>query len=161
VPVSGEVGDDAARLAEKAGIFGSASRFFRRPARLVRQYMADDGAAGGRQLDRTMGNVRQAIDKYGIKMNPGARIRINRGLRGLRGVTQPSRLIELSPRAFENEEQLARTIYHENVHVGQINEFGRYARSAAEHDQWEQEAWEAERKWWKSHPLNAGGEGEK
>jgi hypothetical protein len=53
----------------------------------------------------------------------------------------------ISRTAFENEEQLARTIYHENWHVGQINQYGRYSSGAAG-------AWDAERKWWSNHPLN-------
>jgi hypothetical protein len=124
--------------------------------RLLRDYSADDGSRGGPELDRTMSNVRRVIDRYGIEMNEGAKIKIDRGLRGVRGMTLPGRAIRLAPEAFENEEQLARTIYHENWHVGQINRYGRYFSGPAEADRWEQEAWNAERQWWRNHPLNFG-----
>ena len=153
------LGSAAARIAEKAGFMRPVLEFFRESPRLLRQYAADDGARGGRQLERTMENVRRVIDRYGITMNRGAKIRIDKGIRGVRGVTMPDRMIRLSPQAFENEEQLARTIYHENWHVGQINAHGRYFKDAAEADRWEQEAWDAERRWWQSHPLNTGGKG--
>lgn len=121
---------------------------------LTRDHSANEGTRGGPQLARTMENVRDVIDRYGIRMNKGARIRIDKGLRGVRGITEPNRTIRLSPQAFENEEQLARTIYHENIHVGQISANGHYFRDAVERDRWEQEAWEAELRWWTEHPLN-------
>jgi hypothetical protein len=124
------------------------------PDGLLRDYSANDGSRGGPELDRTMSNVRRVIDRYGIEINEGAWIKIDRGLRGLRAMTLPDRTIRLAPEAFENEEQLARTIYHENWHVGQINRYGRYFSGAAEADRWEQEAWDAERQWWSNHPLN-------
>jgi hypothetical protein len=124
--------------------------------RLLRDYSTDDGSRGGPELDRTISNVRRVIDRYGIEMNEGAKIKIDRGLRSVRGMTLPDRAIRLAPEAFENEEPLARTIYHENWHVGQINRYGRYFSGPAEADRWEQEAWNAERQWWRNHPLNFG-----
>jgi hypothetical protein len=147
-------GGGAVRAAERVGVFSRAAAFFRRSPRLLRRYTADDGTAGGKQLARTMDNVRGVIDRYGIKMNPGARIKVDLALRGVRGETKPNRLIRLGPRAFENEEQLARSVYHENIHVGQINAHGRFFKDVAEGDKWEKEAWGAERAWWQNHPLN-------
>jgi hypothetical protein len=97
-------GGKAVRAAERLGLFRKTAAFFRRSPRLFRKYMADDGAAGGVKLDRTMTNVRGVIDRYGIRMNPGARIRIDLSLRGVRGDTLPNRMIRLGPRAFENDQ---------------------------------------------------------
>ena len=65
--------------------------------------------------------------------------------------------MRIAPGAFTNEEQLARTIYHENVHAEQLaRNGGRRPGSVAEKERWEDEAYAREQEWWDNHPMNQG-----
>ena len=95
-----------------------------------------------------MACVCEIAQKYGIDVS-ATKIKINPGGRGYFGETLTDGTIVLTPRAFGNEEQLARTIVHEQVHVGQIaGAGGRRPLTVSERDAWEDEAHEIEDAWW-------------
>lgn len=70
---------------------------------------------------------------------------------GYAGHTWPDgRRVTLYLDAFEDEEQLARTIVHELVHVGQVRVRGA-PRDTLDLAQREREAYDAEEAWWRLH----------
>jgi hypothetical protein len=119
-----------------------------------------DGPGDSGKLKVTPNNLKAIADKYGIQIHPNARVGINKGLRGAYGETVPTgrgARIDISPQAFVNEEQLARTLYHENLHAGQLSGNGwRYPPTQAGHDAWEHAAHEGDKRWWDEHPINQG-----
>ncbi|ADJ47307.1 hypothetical protein AMES_5482 [Amycolatopsis mediterranei S699] len=116
-----------------------------------------DGPGESGALKVSPENLKVIQEKYGIEIQPGARVGINKGLRGAYGETVPTprgARIDIAPQAFVNEEQLARTLYHENVHAGQLAGNGGRYPAAAGHAAWEDAAHEADQQWWDDHPLN-------
>lgn len=77
---------------------------------------------------------------------------IQKGKRGIYGETSPGcggPRIQITPEVFVNEEQVARTLYHENVHARQIIENGgRSHQTVGGRQRWEEEAYTAEDVWW-------------
>ncbi len=70
---------------------------------------------------------------------------------GLAGHTWPDgRRVTLYPDAFEDEEQLARTIVHELVHVRQTQARGA-PRDTLDLAEREREAYDEEEAWWRLH----------
>ncbi|WP_370944389.1 hypothetical protein AB5J62_35615 [Amycolatopsis sp. cg5] len=110
------------------------------------------------KLKLSEANFRLIQEKYGIQLHPQARARVDKSLRGAFGQTDPIRNgsdVRIAPGAFVNEEQLARTIYHENVHAEQFAQNGgRRPGSVAEKERWEDDAYAREREWWDNHPIN-------
>ena len=110
------------------------------------------------KLKVTPDNIRLVAEKYGIRVHPRARVVINKAKRGMYGETLPDgrgARVEITPSAFVNEEILARTLYHELVHVAQMERAGwRRQETAAEGQAWENEASAADQQWWRNHPLN-------
>jgi hypothetical protein len=70
------------------------------------------------------------------------------------GVTDNQQRVHLARDAFANEEQLARTLYHERFHVEQLRGGMPYPTNDAEDEVFERAAYAAEDAWWSSHPLN-------
>jgi hypothetical protein len=71
--------------------------------------------------------------------------------RGYTGHTWPDgRRVTLYPDAFEDEEQILRTIVHELVHVRQVRAAGP-PRDTVDLAQREREAYAEEEQWWQSH----------
>jgi hypothetical protein len=109
-----------------------------------------------------MRNVRKTINRYEIPVHPDTKISIYRGYIPTgpmgdvtAGFTTPDGSIKLTQRAFRNEEDLARTIFHENFHLGQARRDGfTPAVGTPEHRAREVEASRADSDWWKNHPLN-------
>jgi hypothetical protein len=66
-----------------------------------------------------MDTVNSVADKYGIDVS-GNDISINKSIAGLRGSTAPDGSITLYRGAFENEQQLAQTLIHEQYHVADL-----------------------------------------
>ncbi len=71
---------------------------------------------GSARLPMNMGSVRSVASKYGIPIDDLS-ISINRSLAGIRGSTASNGCVTLCRGAFESEEQLAKTLVHERVHV--------------------------------------------
>lgn len=71
--------------------------------------------------------------------------------RGLYGHTWPDgSRVTLCPDAFENEEQLLRTLVHEFVHVAQVRQHGATTNSVLLAMR-EREAYDEEERWWLSY----------
>ncbi len=121
-----------------------------------------DGPGESGRLKNSAANVRAVKEKYGIDIHPNAKVKINNGLRGAYGETVPNprgggARIDIGPAAFVNEEQLARSLYHENIHANQLaGNRWRYPSTSAGHDAWEDAAHAGDRQWWQNHPLNQG-----
>jgi len=135
-----------------------------------------DGRKDG-ELQRTQKNVDKAIEKYGIELEPNAKPLQDNGLRRGEGEAvlgssldpdareryedvygqEPNDddpVLRIGPGAFKNEETLAKTIYEENFHAGQLNANGGPPQSIEENQRWESEAKDAVDQWWNNHPLN-------
>lgn len=97
--------------------------------------------------------VRSVSRRYGIDLR-GVRIRIRDSEIGYYGVTDSRQRVSLTRDAFANEQEMARTLYHERFHVGQLRRGMPYPRTDAEVAAMEREAHAAEQRWWRSHPLN-------
>lgn len=75
-------------------------------------------------------------------------MQINKTRAGIVGVTSPNGAVTLTRSAFADEEQLARTLFHERFHVGQIRSGMGYPRSIREAAPWGDTADAAEEAWW-------------
>ncbi|MGH3809442.1 MAG: hypothetical protein ACRDRU_23010 [Pseudonocardiaceae bacterium] len=104
-------------------------------------------------------NLNLVTQKYGIEIQSGARVMIQKGKRGIYGETSPGcggPRIQITPEVFVNEEQVARTLYHENVHARQIIENGgRSHQTVGGRQRWEEEAYTAEDVLLDNHPINS------
>lgn len=108
------------------------------------------GASGaGRRLPMNMQTVCETACKYDIDISD-VTIKINKGRAGYAGSTGPDGTITLTRSAFTNEEQLARTLFHERFHVDQIRGGMGYPTSRAAAGPWEDAAVAAESSWWAS-----------
>ncbi|MCL2016828.1 MAG: hypothetical protein FWG68_11350 [Defluviitaleaceae bacterium] len=92
--------------------------------------------------------VKRIARKYGIDLT-GIRIRIDRDPHNLNwdvtGEANPSRIgdIILLPNAFISEEIVARTLFHEKIHIEQFRQYGsEYVQN--NHVRFEKEAYTAE-----------------
>ena len=82
-----------------------------------------DGAEGG--LPITPDTVQSVIDKYGISFPDDTNITIRGGAPpGYMGGTFSASDVDVYEGAFSSEEQLARTLYHESLHVAQYQALG-------------------------------------
>jgi hypothetical protein len=100
-----------------------------------------------------MDTVRSISRRYGVDLR-GVRVRIRADTFGYFGVTDSRQRISLTRDAFANEQEMARTLYHERFHVGQLRGGTPYPRTDAEVASMEREAHAAEQRWWDTHPLN-------
>lgn len=104
------------------------------------------GGSGAR-VPMNVESVQAVADKYGIDISE-ASIAINKSIAGLRGSTASDSSITLYRGAFESEEQLARTLFHEQYHVGQLAAGMPYPTTYDAASWWEQEAEGATNDWW-------------
>jgi hypothetical protein len=72
----------------------------------------------------------------------------------------PDGTVHLTRDAFSNEETLARTLFHERLHVEQLRQGLPYPQSKSEALPYERAAYAAERRWWADHPLNPANQGD-
>ena len=108
------------------------------------------GSGAGAKLPMNSQSVSAVAEKYGIDLSD-LNITINKARAGFYGVTSPSGAITLTRDAFTNEEQLARTLVHEQFHVQQIASGMGYPSSIAAGAAWEDEAYQYENDWWAAH----------
>lgn len=99
--------------------------------------------------------VCEVAGKYGIDISD-VQITIDKGRMGFQGITGPTQLVTLARDAFANEETLARTLYHESVHVSDLRAGMPYPMTESATDAWESRAYGLENEWWANHPLNSG-----
>lgn len=99
--------------------------------------------------------VKDIANEYGIDLS-GLTIKIQRSESllslSLYGSTDYDNIgrIDLFPNAFQDEEQLVRTLIHEKCHVEQLRKYGK--KYVQEHlDEMEQEAYAYEDEWWHSN----------
>ncbi|WP_285104033.1 RHS repeat-associated core domain-containing protein [Promicromonospora sp. MEB111] len=109
--------------------------------------------AGGKspsaRLPMNMDSVCDVACKYDVDLT-GVRVRIDKSRAGAYGSTAPDKTITLFRNAFENEEQLARTLAHERFHVHQIDSGMGYPTVYDAANKWEQAAIAFEDAWWSS-----------
>lgn len=106
-------------------------------------------AGSGARLPMNMNTVNSIAEKYGLDISD-LKIVLAKGRVGYYGVTSPKKVITFTRDAFRNEEQLARTIYHEQYHVNQIESGMGYPETRQEAGPWEQDAEQAEESWWQN-----------
>ncbi len=110
------------------------------------------GNGGSARLPMSMDTVNSVAQKYGIDLSEND-ITINKSIAGARGSTGPDQSITLYRDAFENEEELAKTLVHEQYHVGQLQAGMPYPDPSYDYDaaaSWETEAEAAAQAWWDS-----------
>lgn len=111
--------------------------------------LSNGASRAGKRLPMNMQTVCETACKYDIDISD-VTIKINKGRAGYAGSTAPNGTITLTRSAFANEEQLARTLYHERFHVDQIRSGMGYPTSRAAAGPWEDAAVAAENTWWGS-----------
>lgn len=94
-----------------------------------------------------MDTVNSVADKYGIDVSESD-ISINKSIAGLRGSTSPDQSIVLYRGAFENEEQLAKTLVHELYHVTDLQAGMPYPATYDAGAAFEQAAEDFANAWW-------------
>lgn len=107
------------------------------------------GGGAGARLPMNMDTVGSVADKYGIDIS-GNKISINKSIGGLRGSTAPNQSITLYRGAFENEEELAKTLVHEQYHVADLQAGMPYPATYDAGSAWEQAAEDFANAWWNS-----------
>jgi hypothetical protein len=107
--------------------------------------------AGGKgaRLPMNMDTVNSVADKYGIDVS-GNDISINKSISGIRGSTASDESITLYRGAFENEQQLAQTLIHEQYHVADLQAGLPYPTTYDAGSVWEQAAEDFANDWWAS-----------
>ena len=103
--------------------------------------------SGSARLPMNMDTVNSVASKYGIDISEND-IQINKTVAGLRGSTAPDQSITLYRGAFENEQQLAMTLVHEQYHVEQLQEGMPYPDSYQAGSSWEAAAENFAVEWW-------------
>ncbi len=73
---------------------------------------------------------------------------------GVRGTTAPDETITLGRGAFENEEQPAKTLVHEQFHVSLLQGGMPYPTVYDPSASWEVDAENYASEWWANHHLN-------
>ena len=111
-----------------------------------------DGITRNREkIHMTRSNVDAVAAKYGIDLE-GIDIKINMRKEGKAfGVTLSDREVVLYRNAFDNEEELARTLAHERFHVDQVRQAGYVPYSIRKRKVWERDAEYFEEQWWQEH----------
>lgn len=104
---------------------------------------------GGARLPMSMDTVNSVAGKYGIDISEND-ISINKAVAGLRGSTAPDQSITLYRGAFQDEEQLAKTLVHEQWHVAQLQAGLPYPASYDAASAAEVEAENFANAWWDS-----------
>jgi hypothetical protein len=74
------------------------------------------------------------------------------------GSTGPDQTVRLQRPAFRNEEQLAKTLYHERLHVDDLRNGAPYPETYDAGSKWERNAERRTDEWWDNHPINNPGE---
>lgn len=111
--------------------------------------------AAGKRLPMTWDSINAVCEKYGIDVSD-LDITIDKARQGdAAGVTREDESVILTRDAFASEEELARTLIHEQFHVEQQLRAGMpYPKTAAAADPYEEAATAYEKHWWSTHPLN-------
>lgn len=127
------------KLASKSG-FGV-------PANTGESLVRTGASGAGRRLPMNMQTVCDTACKYGMDISD-VPITIDKGRAGIAGITWPNGSVTLTRSAFADEEQLARTLFHERFHVDQIRSGMGYPRTMQGAGPWEDAAYAAEETWW-------------
>jgi RHS repeat-associated protein len=145
-------GGDAEDAAEGVNAVSHVTEDASDSAKLLRKGAAGAGGRGGR-LAMTHDVVANTAAKFGVDLS-GVKVVINKARRGYFGATGPDGTVTLTRDAFEDEEQLARTLAHERFHVGQLRSGMGYPVTYDAGNAWESAAQQFEDSWWNNHPLN-------
>ncbi len=108
------------------------------------------GPAGGKRLPMNMDSVQTVGQNHGLDIS-GMDITIRKDITGVAGMTNPDQSVVFARDAFASEEELARTIFHEGVHVGDLRSGLPYPTTPGQFATWEKRAYDLEEAWWKSH----------
>lgn len=114
------------------------------------------GKGSGPRYRMTMDSVRSVAGKYGIDI-AGLPIVIKANMRGHFGVTRADGSVVLFRDAFQSEEDLARTLVHEQFHANDLTSGKPYPQTDRDLQRWEDRAYEAERLWWDNQPIRPEG----
>ncbi|MEU6234449.1 DUF6531 domain-containing protein [Kitasatospora sp. NPDC047058] len=93
--------------------------------------------------------IQATAKKFGIDYS-GIRVELRKATAGLGGFTKPDQTVVLARDAFLNEETLARTLFHEKIHVEDIRRGLPYPKSQEEAEPWEDRAYAQEEEWWQN-----------
>ncbi|MEV7782429.1 hypothetical protein [Kitasatospora sp. NPDC088351] len=93
--------------------------------------------------------IQATAKKFGIDYS-NITVELCKGTAGLGGFTRPDQTVVLARDAFLNEETLARTLFHEKIHVDDIRRGIPYPKSQEEAEPWEDRAYAQEEEWWQN-----------
>jgi RHS repeat-associated protein len=103
----------------------------------------------GPSLPMNWDSINAVSEKYGIDLSDNE-VGIDSSIAGLRGSTAEDGSITLYRGAFENEETLAKTLVHEQFHVGQLADGMPYPSAYDPNSPFETAAEEYAQQWWQS-----------
>jgi hypothetical protein len=116
----------------------------------------DDITRNGAKIHMTPANVLKMAEKWGVDFR-GIRYRIDKVRGSPGGETLRNQVVILGRDAFIDEEQLARTLFHERYHVQQLRNGMPFPDGLDKSLAWERDAYRAEQEWWDNHPFNPPG----
>jgi hypothetical protein len=119
------------------------------------RHVPDDITRNGARIHMTPANVLKMAQKWGIDFH-GIRFRADRAI-STAGETLRNQFVILGRDAFIDEEQLARTLFHERYHVQQLRNGMPFPTGLDKSLSWERDAYRAEQEWWENHPFNLPG----
>jgi hypothetical protein len=120
-------------------------------------FRASRGGTGPRP-PMNHGTVQDVASRYGVDISD-VKIRLRPHRIGYEGATLPDQTVHLTRDAFQDEQTLARTLFHERFHVDELRQGLPYPRNDAESAPYEDRAYDAEERWWADHPLNPANQG--
>jgi hypothetical protein len=144
---AGAVGRDLSEVRAGGDVGGAAASDLASGAGAAPSLHRPGGA--GPRLPMSMDTVNSVAQKHGIDLSEN-NIRINKAIQGRRGSTARNLSITLYRDAFENEEELAKTLVHEQYHVQQLRAGMPYPESYDATSVAETEAENFAIAWWES-----------
>jgi hypothetical protein len=116
---AGSAGRAAAPAARDLAESGASKTTTRAATNSGEGLLSTAARGSGSRVPMNMQSVCETACKYGIDISDVS-IKIDKSRAGSAGITRADQSVTLTGSAFTNEEQLARTLFHERFHVDQI-----------------------------------------
>ncbi|MEU1289733.1 hypothetical protein, partial [Kitasatospora sp. NPDC005856] len=93
--------------------------------------------------------IKATAKKFGVDYSD-IKVEIRKTTAGVGGFTMPDQTVVLARDAFLNEETLARTLFHEKIHVDDLRHGLPFPKSWEAAEPWEDRAYGMEEEWWQN-----------